>query len=60
MRWQRRRFWRPWLLYPCLGRSALSAAKFISVSEMVLLLCVPFMLRTQRSREHFRGLISPA
>jgi drug/metabolite transporter (DMT)-like permease len=41
-----------------LGAKRLSAAEFICVTEMVLLLCVPFMLRTQRSREHFRGLIS--
>jgi drug/metabolite transporter (DMT)-like permease len=41
-----------------LGAKRLGAAEFISVTELVLLLCVPFMLRTQRSREHFRGLIS--
>ena len=41
-----------------LGAKRLSAAEFICVTEMVLLLCVPFMLRTQRSREHFRALIS--
>jgi drug/metabolite transporter (DMT)-like permease len=41
-----------------LGAKRLSAAEFICVTELVLLLCVPFMLRTQRSREHFRGLIS--
>jgi hypothetical protein len=41
-----------------LGAKRLSAAEFICVTELVLLVCVPFMLRTQRSREHFRGLIS--
>jgi hypothetical protein len=41
-----------------LGAKRLSAAEFICVTELVLLLCVPFMLRTQRSREHFRALIS--
>ena len=41
-----------------LGAKRLSAAEFICVTEMVLLLCVPFMLRTRRSREHFRALIS--
>ena len=34
-----------------LGAKRLSAAEFICVTEMVLLLCVPFMLRTRRSRE---------
>jgi drug/metabolite transporter (DMT)-like permease len=41
-----------------LGAKRLSVAEFISVTELVLLLCVPFMLRTQRSREHFLALIS--
>ena len=31
---------------------------FIGVTELVLLLCVPFMLRTRRSREHFLALLS--
>jgi hypothetical protein len=39
-----------------LGAKRLSVAEFIGVTELVLLLCVPFMLRTQRSREHFRTL----
>jgi hypothetical protein len=41
-----------------LGAKRLSVAQFIGVTELVLLLCVPFMLRTQRSREDFRALIS--
>jgi drug/metabolite transporter (DMT)-like permease len=43
-----------------LGAKRLSVAEFICVTELVLLLCVPFMLRTQRSREHFVALISSA
>ena len=41
-----------------LGAKRLSVAEFIGVTELVLLLCVPFLLRTQRSREHFFTLIS--
>jgi hypothetical protein len=40
-----------------LGAKHLSIAEFIGVTELVLVLCVPFMLRTQRSREDFRALI---
>ena len=57
MRSRPRRFWQPRLLYPAWAKR-LSVAEFICVNELVLLLCVPFMLRTQRSREHFFALIS--
>ena len=33
---------------------------FIGATELILLLCVPFMLRTRRSREHFVALLSSA
>ena len=33
---------------------------FVGATELVLLLCVPFMLWTRRSREHFRALLSSA
>ena len=41
-----------------LAAKQLSVAVFIGVTELVLLLCVPFMLRTRRSREHFLALLS--
>jgi|HubBroStandDraft_5_1064220.scaffolds.fasta_scaffold24275_2 hypothetical protein len=41
-----------------LAAKELSVAVFIGVTELVLLLCVPFMLRTRRSREHFLALLS--
>ena len=41
-----------------LAAKRLSVAEFICVTELVLLLCVPFMIRTQRSPEHFLALIS--
>jgi small-conductance mechanosensitive channel len=43
-----------------LAAKQLSVAEFIGVTELVLLLCVPFMLRTRRSREHFLALLSSA
>jgi drug/metabolite transporter (DMT)-like permease len=58
MRSQPRGFWRPKRLCSLLGAKRLSVAEFIGVTELVVLLCVPFMLRTQRSRVHFRALIS--
>jgi drug/metabolite transporter (DMT)-like permease len=36
----------------------LSIPKFIGVTELVLLICVPFMLRTPRARGDFRSLVS--
>ena len=41
-----------------LAAKQLSVAEFICVTELVLLLCVPFMIRTHRSREHFVALLS--
>ena len=41
-----------------LAAKQLSVAVFIGVTELVLLLCVPFMLRARRSREHFLALLS--
>lgn len=41
-----------------LAAKRLSVPIFICVTELVLLLCVPFMIRTRRSREDFRSLIS--
>jgi hypothetical protein len=43
-----------------LAAKQLSVAVFIGITELVLLLCVPFMLRTGRSREHFVALLSSA
>ena len=43
-----------------LAAKQLSVAEFICVTELVLLLCVPFMIRTHRSREHFVALLSSA
>ena len=43
-----------------LAAKQLSVAQFIVVTELVLLLCVPFMIRTRRSREHFVTLVSSA
>ena len=43
-----------------LAAKQLSVAVFIGVTELVLLLCVPFMIRTRRSREHFVALLSSA
>jgi drug/metabolite transporter (DMT)-like permease len=43
-----------------LAAKQLSVAVFIGVTELVLLLCVPFMLRTRRSREHFVAVLSSA
>jgi hypothetical protein len=34
-----------------LAAKQLSVAVFIGATELILLLCVPFMLRTRRSRE---------
>ena len=42
-----------------LAAKQLSVAVFVCVTELVLLLCVPFMLRTCRSREHFLALRRP-
>jgi drug/metabolite transporter (DMT)-like permease len=36
-----------------LGAKQLNVPEFIAVTEIVLLLCVPFMLRTRRSRQDF-------
>ena len=41
-----------------LAAKQLSVAVFIAVTELVLLLCVPFMIRTRRSREQFLALLS--
>ena len=41
-----------------LAAKRLSVPVFISVTELVLLFCVPFMIRSQRAREHFRTSIS--
>jgi drug/metabolite transporter (DMT)-like permease len=43
-----------------LAAKQLSVAVFIGATELILLLCVPFMLRTRRSREHFVALLSSA
>jgi hypothetical protein len=43
-----------------LAAKQLSVAVFIGVTELVLLLCVPLMIRTRRSREHFLALLSSA
>ena len=43
-----------------LAAKQLGVAEFIAVTELVLLLCVPFMIRTPRSREHFVTLLSSA
>jgi drug/metabolite transporter (DMT)-like permease len=40
--------------------SAASWASSANATELILLLCVPFMLRTRRSREHFVALLSSA
>jgi drug/metabolite transporter (DMT)-like permease len=43
-----------------LGAKQLSVAEFIAVTELVLLLCVPFMIWTRGSREQFLALLSSA
>jgi hypothetical protein len=43
-----------------LAAKQLSVAVFIGATELILLLCVPFMLRTRRSREHFVALLGRA
>lgn len=43
-----------------LAAKQLSVAEFIAVTELVLLLCVPFMIWTRRSREQFVALVSSA
>jgi len=43
-----------------LAAKQLSVAVFIGATELILLLCVPFMVRTRRSREHFVALLSSA
>ena len=35
-----------------LAAKRLSVPQFVAVTELVLLLCVPFMIRTRRSREY--------
>ena len=42
------------------SRKQLGVAEFIAVTELVLLLCVPFMIRTPRSRGALFTLLSSA
>jgi drug/metabolite transporter (DMT)-like permease len=43
-----------------LAAQQLSVAVFVGATELVLLLCVPFMLLTRQSREHFVALLASA
>ena len=43
-----------------LAAQRLSVPLYICVTEAVLLLCVPFMIRTPQSRKQFRSLVSSA
>ena len=58
MRSRRLLSWRTQSPLSFLAAKRLSVPIFICVTELVLLLCVPFMIRTLRSREDFRSLIS--